>query len=847
MTFALWQPVSGMRFLRWMCAVFALFASLPLAAQNYYVRSGASGNGSDWNNALPSLPSTLIRGATYYVAGGTYPAYGIDDAVSGTARIMIKKAIESDHGTSTGWNSSYGSAQAVFTGSLQVGTSYVTIDGQTGGGPGNWTTGYGFKIAVSSGPAFVPHDGNDIVVRHVEVQGNGGDGDGSSVANDLIWVGAVTGLSISYSYLHDAGRCLVFCNQPSNGVLLEYVYGGRFESTSGQHAEIASIWGGARNWTFRHSIFTHSEGTGGLMMEGDGLEVYGCVFVELPGGSFGGGNGAIGTWSASTLSNLKIYNNSFIGISVHAIGLLNSGDTGEVRNNIFYNCRIGTLAGLAHTHNHYAGVVEDMSTESSRSSASEDPFVDYRNGNFALKAATPAGTVLNAPYNASMVAGNRGADGVWDRGAIEFGGGPQDSTAPIISGVDETSVELRNATIVWTTDEPASGVVEYGTTTGYGLSANANEFGTSHNVALSGLAPSTTYHYRVRATDGAGNIRTSLDFTFRTLDPETTPPTSAISSPAPGSSVSGRIVAVASASDSGSGIADVRFFLSGTLLGTATPTGSGTFTFPWETGSVTNGTYSLSAIARDAAGNQATSPAVSISVQNSGPDLRSGLAGHWRLDEVNGTTGADSSPNGNNGTLPNGGAWVTGRLAGGLVLDGANNFARIPHTASLQLTQAVTLSAWVRPDRHGGWQSVVRKVVQEGSHAYPFSSYDLMLLDTPSGFQARMGVSGADGNRTYATSGQSFAYGSWHHIVGTFDGSAVRLYVNGVEQATAAYASSMVAAAGPVLLGRNGAGGDTFKGVMDDVRIYGRPLSGVEADALYRAVIPPSPAGLAVR
>jgi hypothetical protein len=93
--------------------------ALPAGATNHYVRQGASGNGSDWTNACGDFTgscaaSSLVRGDTYYVAGGTYTAKTWNTPASGTSVITIKKAIVADHGTATGWNDAY-AAQATFT------------------------------------------------------------------------------------------------------------------------------------------------------------------------------------------------------------------------------------------------------------------------------------------------------------------------------------------------------------------------------------------------------------------------------------------------------------------------------------------------------------------------------------------------------------------------------------------------------------------------------------------------------------------------------------------------------------------------------------------------------------
>jgi Domain of unknown function (DUF4082)/Bacterial Ig-like domain/Purple acid Phosphatase, N-terminal domain/Bacterial Ig domain len=85
-----------------------------------------------------------------------------------------------------------------------------------------------------------------------------------------------------------------------------------------------------------------------------------------------------------------------------------------------------------------------------------------------------------------------------------------DTVAPTITGVAATAHPDGTATVTWTTDEPASSRVQYGTSP-TSLSGDASDATrvTAHSVTLSGLAPATTYHYRVSSTDAAGNSATS--------------------------------------------------------------------------------------------------------------------------------------------------------------------------------------------------------------------------------------------------------------------------------------------------------------------------------------------------
>jgi len=95
-----------------------------------------------------------------------------------------------------------------------------------------------------------------------------------------------------------------------------------------------------------------------------------------------------------------------------------------------------------------------------------------------------------------------------------------DTTPPVISAVRAVNIGASAATITWTTNEAGDSQVEYGPTTAYGSSTARNtSLVTSHSQTLSGLAPSTLYHYRVKSRDAAGNLAVSPDSTFRTLDP----------------------------------------------------------------------------------------------------------------------------------------------------------------------------------------------------------------------------------------------------------------------------------------------------------------------------------------
>src|SRR4029077_18607449 len=91
-----------------------------------------------------------------------------------------------------------------------------------------------------------------------------------------------------------------------------------------------------------------------------------------------------------------------------------------------------------------------------------------------------------------------------------------------ISGVSASGVTSAAATINWSTNVAANSQVLYGTTSGYGQSTTLNASTViSHAQTLSGLTPSTTYHYQVKSQDGGGNSAASPDSTFTTSATQT--------------------------------------------------------------------------------------------------------------------------------------------------------------------------------------------------------------------------------------------------------------------------------------------------------------------------------------
>ena len=138
-----------------------------------------------------------------------------------------------------------------------------------------------------------------------------------------------------------------------------------------------------------------------------------------------------------------------------------------------------------------------------------------------------------------------------------------------------------------------------------------------------GLSAATTYRYRVRATDAAGNLSLYSSVVSGATQaplptPDATAPTVSLSAPTNGSTVFGASVAVSATASDNIGVVGVQFKLDGANLGAEDT--SSPYTTTWNTTTASNGTHTITAVARDAAGNQTTSTSVSVTVSNTTPD-----------------------------------------------------------------------------------------------------------------------------------------------------------------------------------------------------------------------------------
>ncbi|MGZ3745094.1 MAG: hypothetical protein ACXVBQ_14625 [Pseudobdellovibrionaceae bacterium] len=428
-----------------LCFAYILSPSLTLAA-SHYIRSGASGSTcADWSNACGSLPASLIRGDTYYIANGSYAGRTFNTATSGTLPIIIKGAILADHGTDTGWSNSYsvnaaeGGSQAIWTSQMTFSTSYWVFDGSVGPVWSKTPSDYGFKIASTMvEPIYIGSSDKtnttNFVISHIAATALSGDY-GKVFVRTSNTSGQTDNVTISHNYLdgwandYMATSPLGGTNYQDNWVFEYNVSLNGFSSVNNHGEDINNTYGIMNNQVTRYNWFEgRTSGTGVIVAnaaDNINAQVYGNVFKNMAAG-----NGLITGTSAGNLVSPQVYNNTFLNKSSDSGGWIGSNVTGTplVYNNLIYN--MDASMSVSGDYNAYFSAT-NIPTEIHGQIGSGNPFVNLSANDLRLSAPTLAGISLASPYNVDVLATLRGADGTFDRGAFEYASGS--SVAPTLS------------------------------------------------------------------------------------------------------------------------------------------------------------------------------------------------------------------------------------------------------------------------------------------------------------------------------------------------------------------------------------------------------------------------------
>ena len=239
--------------------------------------------------------------------------------------------------------------------------------------------------------------------------------------------------------------------------------------------------------------------------------------------------------------------------------------------------------------------------------------------------------------------------------------------------------------------------------------------------------------------------------------------------------------------------------------------------------------------ATDASDDSAWSPVATATTQAAAPPSSYASVvgadrpvGWWRLGELSGTTAANQA-GGGAGTYAGGvtlnqpSLLATDMVNRAVAFNGSSGRVSVPNASALQL-RTLSLEAWIKPTSlptTGAFRSVLTKAE---AYSLQFNGPRLEFTIIQSGTRRRL-----------QTPSGVIVAGGTYHVVGTFDGTTQRLYVNGTQVASVALSGTASVTTTPLLIGSWDGTSEFFAGAIDEAAVYGTVLNAAQVAAHYRA------------
>ena len=449
-----------------------------------------------------------------------------------------------------------------------------------------------------------------------------------------------------------------------------------------------------------------------------------------------------------------------------------------------------------------------------------DSGTEYFNGvidDVALYGKTLSATQVKAHYDTA-------------KGAAQ----PQPPAAP--SNLAGSAASESQIDLTWkdnSTDE-SSFILERSTDSSFTTSTKIDVANDLTSYSDKGLQAATTYWYRIRARNAVGASAYSNTVSVTTkAAPATTAPA------APTSLVAGAFSDTRNDMSWNDNSADEASFVVQrspdssftTVQSTTLPANTTSWS---DTGLTANTTYWYRVKAVNAVGSSNWSNSASATTKPTPTGYAAavttdGPVSYWRLGETSGTAAADqraANPGTYLGTPALGAASLlnTDTTNKSVRFDGVNDAVRVADANSLDFTNRITLEAWIKPNllpAAGNFTSIVSKAE---SYSLQFNGPRLEFTVIQNGTRKRL----------QAPAG-SIATGQTYHVVGTFDGTTQRLYLNGAQVASVALSGSATVTPSTLDVGSWNGSSEFFNGTIDDVSVYNKALTATRVSAHYTA------------
>lgn len=208
------------------------------------------------------------------------------------------------------------------------------------------------------------------------------------------------------------------------------------------------------------------------------------------------------------------------------------------------------------------------------------------------------------------------------------------------------------------------------------------------------------------------------------------------------------------------------------------------------------------------------------------------------FDEATGSQVYDNSVNTGVPTVTGTPQWTTGKIGGAITTD-STHYVEFPKTTAVTPASALTLEAWIKPSNLSNTvgQKVISSTDGGGIALYLTGTSADICAASRVCFVIRIGGSYSFVEVNKAT---YLANGTWAHLVATYNGSTMKLYIDGVERATANVTGTIsYSATAPLCIGAEAqptsCSTQSFGGDIDEVKLFSRGLTASEALAEYNA------------
>ncbi|MDA1192671.1 MAG: LamG domain-containing protein [Candidatus Poribacteria bacterium] len=213
----------------------------------------------------------------------------------------------------------------------------------------------------------------------------------------------------------------------------------------------------------------------------------------------------------------------------------------------------------------------------------------------------------------------------------------------------------------------------------------------------------------------------------------------------------------------------------------------------------------------------------------------------WQFDEGSGNTASDGSGGGFDGEIT-GAKWVNGKFGGALEFNGDGDNVFIPFDEKQNL-DTVTIAAWVYPER---WNPDLNAIAQKWEDGTNKRQYQITIYQQKAWWYTS--TTGGDFPRTDLAAAV-INTNEWVHLVGTYDGATMRVYVNGVLDEEKVQAAGLFKSDIGMQIGGYGPNSPVkynqnrhFAGVIDEVYVFSDAITASEVRDLMagplRAVEP---------